>query len=196
MTLYEDLKKAEEETVTLEGYVSTLRGKGFEVNGRIPTLQERAEELLEDEKCRDNSIVQRLKMGVRLQDIVWELKNDRRKKFALPWKRKQRKAYNGMVKELAEIIKSGENLSISPIWSILNPIGLLGYTAMFSYGIGKAFEHFLPKGDEIGMGSIGSLGLAALLSPIILLGKRAEYRRGIKDLKEEARYIDSALGRK
>jgi len=108
--IYETVRKLDDR---LETTVSLQERK---VIGGTPIDKERllkfeTEKLLIHPEYDDNVVVQRMRDGERLPDIVDEIQSQKRDSLKLPWKRKERRDYNRQADDLDEITYTDESVS-------------------------------------------------------------------------------------
>lgn len=196
--LYDAICALEQKIGDLPRHAEHLERYGLTVTGKIPALRERAEALLDDPQYQGNAVVQRMRAGERLQDIVDETVKLRRYSLKLPGKGRERAEYNRRIDQLALISYRAGSLKRGSIFSPMEPEGFALFMVTMSTGLFWGSIYVLPDIQKTmtryGSAKIGVvIGVAfGILNALI---EPAKVREAKNRLKEQATYIDNVLGR-
>lgn len=194
-TLYDKIKEKEDGINDIERSIEVLNKKEFEVKGEVPVLEEEIDKLLSNEDYKNNSVVQRLRAGEKLEPIVQGIASKR--KYSLKFNRKKRDKFNEEVNELKPVIPFAYYLRKQSIFNpVSGPESLGTYLALFGASTG-ILTGWIDSNDwnliwKVSSGFGGALGLVGALVGYSI----DSTKKTLSTLKDKFQYIDKIRGKK
>ena len=194
-SLYERIRETESHIDTLRKEAAHLQQSGLEVSGNYPILKEEAQRLLRNDEYIDNSLVQEMRSGRRLQDIVNGIIDEREFSLKFPWRKRERVRYNERAHVLDRIIPKGFMLKRTSILipDLDSPITYPIMVGSLFSGVTKGIMSL--GGEQSNYLAIG-LGLFAFLFGLSTYGINYSTNRKLRkdtDLYDQIQYIDRIL---